>query len=263
MRFIVTGSEGFIGRSLVKTLKSKGAEVVGIDRKYGVERSRIFDATNVWEMLEEKEYDGVFHLAASTSVFNSDVQGLADNNISVFMTVAQACHKHNVKLVYASSSCANPANITSMYGITKHFDELFAKIYCPSATGVRLHNVYGPDPRKGTLLWHLLNDERVTLVNNGANRRHFTYVDNAVEGLIYAYGTNEQVVNVANPECDTVRDFADLVQGFNGVELSYNSQKRDYDKLEQAIDEDIYSVPLPYVGIAEGISRVFAPSRAD
>jgi nucleoside-diphosphate-sugar epimerase len=38
-----------------------------------------------------------------------------------------------------------------MYGMSKRFNEQFAKAYCPSATGVRLHNVYGREPRQGTL----------------------------------------------------------------------------------------------------------------
>ena len=32
MKIVVTGSEGFIGKALCKNLRSRGVEVVGIDR---------------------------------------------------------------------------------------------------------------------------------------------------------------------------------------------------------------------------------------
>ena len=121
------------------------------------------------------------------------------DNIETFMAVCDACKRAGVKLVYASSSTANSPNTTSLYGISKRFDEEYARCYNPQATGVRLHNVYGPNPRQGTLLWHLLNDNPVRLVNGGRNVRHFTYIDDVVEGLIYAWGCNHTLINIATP----------------------------------------------------------------
>ena len=37
MKIVVTGSEGFIGKALCKNLRSRGVEVVGIDRVCGTE----------------------------------------------------------------------------------------------------------------------------------------------------------------------------------------------------------------------------------
>ncbi len=173
------------------------------------------------------------------------------------MAVCDACKRAGVKLVYASSSTANSPNTTSLYGISKRFDEDYARCYYPQATGVRLHNVYGPDPRQGTLLWHLLNDNPVRLVNGGRNMRHFTYIDDIVEGLIYAYACNKQLINVANPEETSVYDFALAVQEYNHVEIALLTEKREFDKIAQTVDESIYTVPLSYTPVEEGIRRVF------
>ena len=248
---IVTGSEGFIGKALCQRLSERGVDVIGVDRKCGGE------AAGIGELLKDGGVDCVFHLAAQTSVFNDNLEQIRKDNIDTFMAVADACREHKVKLVYASSSTANPCNTTSMYGISKRFDEQYAKVYCPDATGVRLHNVYGPNPRRGTLLWHLLNEDEVTLYNNGGNIRCFTYIADIVEALIYAYGCNKRLVNAANPESVCTRNFAEAVREHNGVRLRYVEDKRPLDNFCQSVDEHLFLVPLDYTPVAEGLDKVF------
>lgn len=255
MKVIITGGEGFIGRALAATLSKRGAEVIIVDRKDGMEAKAFFeDPTHLAGV------DCVYHLAAQTSVFNTDKPQILHDNIETFMAVCDACKNSGIKLVYASSSTANSPNTTSLYGISKHFDEEYARCYYPSATGVRLHNVYGPKPRQGTLLWHLLNDNPVRLVNGGRNVRHFTYIDDVVEGLIYAWGCNYSLINIANPEKRSVYDFALAVKKHNGAEITLLTEKRDFDKIAQVIDEDVFTVPLLYTPVAKGIVRVFESS---
>lgn len=122
---------------------------------------------------------------------------------------------------------------------------------------MRLHNVYGPDPRQGTLLWHLLHDKPVRLANGGRNVRHFTHIYDAVEGLIYAYACNRPLINVANPEETSVYDFAMTVQEHNNAEISLLRGKWQFDKTAQVIDDSIFTVPLPYIPVEEGIRLVF------
>ena len=251
MKMIVTGSEGFIGKFLCQRLGERGVDVIGVDRKCGDE------AAGIGELLKDGGVDCVFHLAAQTSVFNDNLEQIRKDNIDTFMAVADACRENNVKLVYASSSTANPCNTTSMYGISKRFDEQYARVYCPGATGVRLHNVYGPNPRRGTLLWHLLNEEEVTLYNNGGNIRCFTYIGDIVDSLIYAYGCDRQLINSANPENTAVRNFAEAVKAYNGVKLRYVDEKRPLDNFCQTVDEHLFLVPLDYTPVGIGLKLVF------
>lgn len=249
MKVIVTGSEGFIGKALTAALKKRGMEVIAIDRRSGIEVADFFSSADL------SDVDCVYHLAAQTSVFNTDRDAMMADNINAFMVVCDACRRHNVRLVYASSSTANSCNTTSLYGISKRFDEQYAACYHPGATGVRLHNIYGPDPRHGTLLWHILNDNPVKLVNSGRNLRHFTFLSDAVEGLIYAYGSEEKLLNVANPEETSVYDFALEVEKYKPLEIVMYRHKRDFDRKAQTVDESITTVPLQYVPVAEGIRR--------
>ena len=254
-RMIVTGSEGFIGKALCRELTKRGVEVIGLDRKSGTE------ATKVCELLKNGGIDCVFHLAAQTSVFNGNLEQIRKDNIDTFMRVADACNQNHVKLIYASSSTANPENTTSMYGISKYFDEQYASIYCKAATGCRLHNVYGPNPRKRTLLWFLLNEEKVSLCNCGQNIRCFTYIDDVIEGLIYAVGCHKPLINIANVEPVTVLHFANLVNYYKSVDIELVGEKREFDNLEQQVNQDIYLVPLSYMSVEDGVRKIFTMRR--
>ena len=252
MKVIITGGEGFIGKALAAALSKRGAEVIIIDRKKGIEAKDFFDT-----VPNLHEADCVYHLAAQTSVFNIDRSQIMHDNIETFIAVCDACKRANVKLVYASSSTANSPNTTSLYGISKRFNEEYARCYNPYATGVRLHNVYGPNPRQGTHLWHLLHDNPVRLVNGGRNVRHFTYIDDVVEGLIYAWGCNHSLINITNPEKMSIYDFALAVQAHNNAEIVLLNEKREFDKIAQTVDESVFTVSLPYTPVEEGIRRVF------
>lgn len=258
MKVIITGGEGFIGKALALALSKRAivsynrdAKILSLDRANGIEAGEYFSNANI------SDVDCVFHLAAQTSVFNENKTDIIRDNIEVFKIVCDACRRAGVRLVYASSSTASPDNTTSLYGISKHFNEQYARCYYPQATGVRFHNVYGPHPRQGTLLWHLLNQERVKLYNMGRNVRHFTYIDDIVESLIFAYGTSHKIVNAANPEEVSTLHLAELVKRYKPLEIELVEETRDFDRKEQSVNESIYTVPLHYTPIADGIRRIF------
>jgi len=122
---------------------------------------------------------------------------------------------------------------------------------------VRLHNVDGREPRQGTLLYNLLHGP-CTIYNGGRNVRHFTYIGDAAEALLYAYGCNRQLVNVRNPQSNTVREFCDEVAKYRDLNLSYTDGLRPLDNFAQSVDEGIYSVPLHYRDIRQGLASTFA-----
>lgn len=257
-KYIVTGSEGFIGKALVAFLVAQGHEAVCIDRRLedGIEASdigRILDTT--------EDVAGVFHLAAQTSVFNLAKREILSDNIDTFITVCDECAARGKKLVYASSSTAARDNATSMYGLSKRFDEQYARLYNRDAIGVRLHNVYGPDPRQGTLLWHLMNDDVVDIWDMGNQVRHFTYIDDVVKGLCSVMQTEPELgetmlVNIVNPEMTTVASFASEVSARNGASLRFHGEVRERDNLYQSVEKGIICLPLQYKAVQEGLDAI-------
>ena len=252
MKVIITGGEGFIGKALAAFMSVRGNEVIIVDRKSGMEAEEYFSTHDL------SGIDYVFHLAAQTSVFNANKTDVIRDNIEVFKTVCDACRRYDTKLVYASSSTAEPCNTTSLYGISKAFAEQYARCYYPEATGVRFHNVYGPEPRQGTLLWYLLTQDSVRLYNLGRNVRHFTHIDDICYGLAYAALSDLPLVNIANPEETTTLQLAREVRKYKPLDIELVTKIRDFDRKEQSVNESVFTVPLSYMPVSEGIRRIFS-----
>ena len=234
---IVTGSDGFIGKYLVTELKKDPANKV-----FEVDRKNYFEVDYIELLFIKYDIDIVFHLAAQTSVFNENHLQVVKDNIDSFVKIVDLCEKYGTKLVYASSSTANIKNTTSIYGLSKRFDEEYAKLYSTVATGVRLHNVYHENnPREGTLMWHVLNDNPIKLWNNGNNIRHFTHVNDAVNGLIKAVNSNELLVNCYDPKVMTTLEFV-KEHNVNKTPIVLLNEVRDRDKYEQEVDETITNI---------------------
>lgn len=256
MKCIVTGSEGFIGKQLCKRLKTLGYEIIPIDLEIGR------DAYFIDEYIED-DVEVVYHLAASTSVFNKDKESIIYNNINVFTRVCDCCKKRDIRLVYASSSCAVEANCTSLYGITKKMNEEYARCYYGNAIGVRLYNVYGAHPRKGTLLYNIMYENNCTIYNNGLNKRHFTYIDDAIYGLLYAKDyTKRRLITVANPEYMSVGEVIDMMGKYlANRNIVVVEDKREFDKENQYVDFAASPVFLHnYIPVAIGLKLMIAKS---
>ena len=229
-KILVTGSEGFIGKHLCKYLAKK-YDVIGIDRKNGEETS---DLTEDYV----SGFDAVIHLAAQTSVWNDDDEQIVRDNIDCFVKLFNLCKNLNKRFVYASSSCA--INITSTYGLSKMFDEEYAKINNHhNSVGIRLHNVYGPDSRGNTLPGILLNNDAITLYNNGKNTRHFTYVNDVCFALEWALTLKEGIYNAYNPEEISTLDFVNMFRKYKPIEIVLTDEIKERDKDIQHVDKKI------------------------
>ena len=166
MKYLVTGSAGFIGFRLCQRLLDSGHEVVGIDNMnayydQGLKQSRlhileqyphfrfipldITDREKVVVLCTQEDFDRVIHLAAQAGVRYSlqNPFAYADSNLSGHLAILEGCRQANVKhLVYASSSSVygmseqTPFSTdmptdhpVSLYAATKKANELMAHSY--------------------------------------------------------------------------------------------------------------------------------------
>ena len=166
MKFLVTGSAGFIGSALSLSLLNRGDEVIGIDNHndyydvtlkerrlarhlmhdmYTHIRMDIEDGDAVSSLFSEHQFDGVVNLAAQAGVRYSIENPLAyiNANIVGFCNILEGCRHHNVNhLVYASSSSVYGSNTKvpfsihdnvdhplSLYAASKKANELMAHTY--------------------------------------------------------------------------------------------------------------------------------------
>ena len=177
MRFIVTGSNGFIGQSTCRRLTELGHDVIGVDDLssgrpsngvHGVQyhAHSVVDADWFARLLKDTIPDAVLHLAAKPRVPYS-VQNpfrSAEANVMGTMSVLNAILKsgfvERTRMVFASSSAvcgeasvlptpeACPSNPQSPYALAKlhgeHWCGMFHRLYGLDAVSLRYFNVFGP-----------------------------------------------------------------------------------------------------------------------
>lgn len=251
MKVMVTGSEGFIGKALTERLKSKGHKVVEVDKIKGYNVSSI-------TMESVRNCDVIVHLAAQTSVWNDNHGMIIKDNIEAFTHIVRVSNYMRKKLVYASSSTAESA--TSMYGLSKRFNEEYAAIYADNAVGLRFHNVYSATPRRGTLLANLLDSARkgkpAVLYNNGENMRHFTHLSDILDGIEYAMENDcPKLMNILNPETNTVLEFAEEVRkNVPSLDFIVTGDVLKYDREVQFVNMCLEYFDTNYKTIREGLS---------
>lgn len=166
MKILITGSAGFIGYHLSRTLLEDSYEVVGIDNlnsyyDVSLKQNRLgllsrfsdfrFHKTDlkyreeIDKLFSEYKPDFVINLAAQAGVRYSieNPYAYVDSNLIGFINILEACRNHPVKhLIFASSSSVyggnkvtpfstndNVDHPVSLYAATKKANELMAHTY--------------------------------------------------------------------------------------------------------------------------------------
>ncbi len=182
MRYLITGTAGFIGNAVAHSLLSQGYAVLGIDNindyydqrlkldrnfrlqkfsNYKFHKMDICDA-RLKAVVSDFKPDVFIHLAAQAGVRYSieNPSAYMHSNVSGFFNVLESCKDSVQHLVYASSSSVygnndvpfkesiDVSNPVSFYAATKVSNEVMAKsyenIYGIRSTGLRFFTVYGP-----------------------------------------------------------------------------------------------------------------------
>ena len=212
-KYLITGCAGFIGSNLVKKMHKEHELILVDDLSEGsvlnlpevLRKKLIKKKIQNIKKLKIKKLDGIFHLAAQSSVplSLSNFHESSSNNIESSLKVFEFSKKFFAPVVYASSSAVygnlslgndqrNKFSITSPYAQDKLTIEQYAKmsfeIYKASSVGLRLFNVYGPGQRSNSpysavipiFINKMLKKLPVT-INGGYQTRDFIYVQDVID----------------------------------------------------------------------------------
>jgi UDP-glucuronate 4-epimerase len=228
MRFLVTGSAGFIGFHLCRKLIALGHTVDGLDgmtdyydpalkraRHAALSNTNLFrahetmleDMDALSRIVNEAKPDVVVHLAAQAGVRYSmeEPRSYVSANVIGTFNLLEALRAAPVShLMLASTSSvygANPMPFCegertdhplSFYAATKKATEAmahsYAHLYAIPTTVMRFFTVYGPWGRPDMALFkftrNILAGQPIDVYNAGHMQRDFTFVDDAVEGVV-------------------------------------------------------------------------------
>ncbi len=181
LQVVVTGSAGFIGARLVKTLIDQGhspKKIIAVDHDMDFESRNccsdfvnsgihIVDKDDFLEHLKKNDlrFDVIFHMGASSSTTETREDFLQKVNVDYSKAIWDYCCSHSIPLYYASSAATygegelgysdDPKLIPqlkplNLYGMSKQKFDLYvleqqsAKRTPPHWAGYKFFNVYGP-----------------------------------------------------------------------------------------------------------------------
>lgn len=255
---VVTGGAGFIGSALIWKLNELGLEDIliadrlGTGTKWKNLAKRRFtgimhkDDLLPWltANLSHLDIDAIFHLGASSSTTETDVDYLVRNNLNYSQRLWELCTDYGVPLIYASSASTYgagelgyddaPERITSLrplnpYGFSKQTFDAWAvrqRRKPPFWAGLKFFNVYGPQeyhkgsqssvvfqfvPQiKQTGVLRLFKSYRPGIAH-GEQKRDFVYVKDCVDVMVHLMQhANTAESGIFNLGSGMAQSFADL-----------------------------------------------------
>ncbi len=210
---LVTGGAGHVGSHIIEELAAnKDNQVISLDNYFnGSEKNHIPGAeyrrghTKDIHSLVPETPDIVYHLGEYARISTSirDIVQVYDMNIVGTFAVAEFCRHRKVhKLVYAASSTKfaieGDGKHQSPYAFTKatNVDLIndYGRWYGLPYAICYFYNAYGArergDSEYATLIAKFeqahLNNQPLTVVKPGTQRRNFTYVKDLAKGIILA-----------------------------------------------------------------------------
>jgi|TARA_Y100000310_G_scaffold82857_1_gene79449 UDP-glucose 4-epimerase len=266
-KILVTGSNGFIGRNLIKKLKELNLDFTEFKG-------------DILEGISEKEdYDLIFHLAAKVPQNTSDEEDYAKVNVEGVKLVLEFCKEKNSKIIYTSTigvhgdvkevvtenSIISP-NLTP-YASSKFKGEdickEYSKKYGVNCCILRFSTVYGFGQEGGYLIPTLiraLKEDKVAKLRDKNAFRDYIHVEDVIDTLLSSTKIDNSIINVAYEKTYSVGEIVELVRKISGKNL-----KVEYSKLE---DQEIKGFKIdislskkllkwdPKINIEEGIKRI-------
>lgn len=142
MKVLVTGSQGYLGISLVNLLKEKGMEVIGFDKQSDEFEDLKYKGNIEPFFKKHQNIDTIIHLAALAGVEKdiSEYNSYFENNVRGTFNLLEVMREYKVKNILFASSCSVYGNNQnskewdelkpcSFYGLSKVINEEMIQFY--------------------------------------------------------------------------------------------------------------------------------------
>jgi dTDP-4-dehydrorhamnose reductase len=196
MKVFVTGVKGQLGYDVVKELRSRNHDVVGVD----IEQMDITDPASVSSVIKASNVDAVIHCAAYTAVDKAEEMPEVCRRVNVDGTqnIAEVCRELNLKMMYISTDYVfdgegeDPFDEdaitapTNVYGTTKRDGEVVVRQSIDRHFIVRISWVFGING----------NNFVKTMLKLGKERGKVSVVDDQVGSPTYTFDLARLLVDM-------------------------------------------------------------------
>lgn len=271
-KYLITGGAGFIGSTLAKRVAKENEVVIVDDLSMGDKKNiiglgekdnirfiegSVTDQSLMTGLLQEEQFDYIYHLAAIASVADSVARPVETHvvNFESVLSLLELCRKYQQslkRLIFASSAAVYGDEPTlpkqeesvirplTPYAVDKFAAERYVLNHCHlydvPTSAVRFFNVYGPNqnpksPYSGVL--SILTDRYQTLLNgketsftvfgDGQQTRDFVFVEDVIDALLLISDSQAalgNVYNVGTGEATSLNQVLAIYRDFLDTEIS-------------------------------------------
>lgn len=242
-------------------------------------RGSITDNDTLKTALENTEI--VYHLASQPGIKISvdNPKNTNDINVNGTLNILESMRNSNIKkIIFQSSSsvygrvkslpfddneCKNPI---SPYGVSKlaceHYVRVFSELYGFKMTIIRPFTVYGPRMRPDLAIAiftkNALNNEPITIFDNGSQTRDFTHISNIIDANTICMNKGDsETFDIGAGQAYTVNDLAEkIISLTNSKSEIIHTEKRTGDTKNTLADTTKAKKHLnwnPKISLDEGL----------
>jgi len=286
---LITGSQGFIGRSLREFLERRGFNVMGLDVAPGSEaRADVLSFVEVEAAFRRLKPSTVIHLAAysSPSICRESPQVCLSVNVLGTTNVLEASRRVGVeRFIYLSSANVygprppvpvsedSPLAPRTLYDYSKVMAErcveAYSRIYGLPTVVLRSWKVFGeydsPDSAVSRFIDACLTGNEIVLYNGGRDVSDPYHVDNLCHALQLVLESDRAVgetFNVGTGNSISVKELAETIARLTGADATFReAPPRSWEEAEPMISyPSIEKARMvlgysPIVGLEEGLMR--------
>ena len=234
-RILVTGSNGFVGGRLVKTLRSQGFIVEEFDRHLGDISTHSFKFDHL---------NHIVHLASMIFVPASweNPASFYQTNVMGTVNVLELCRKMNCALTYISSYVygtpqylpvdeSHPIVPASPYNHSKLLAEEACRYYSSTfnfpATIFRPVNIFGPNQNPDFLIPKIIKQAfdptvEVIEVMDLRPKRDFLFIDDMINAIIKSFDNDKlEIYNIGSGHSVSVEEIIKTILSVSGINKAY------------------------------------------